>query len=226
MHFIEVCCPSIDDVAIAVSAGAQRVELCSALSADGLTPSAGLVAAAAELTRRAGVELTVLVRSDEGEFTYSPAQVDVMARDIEWLSSIDGVTGVTIGALTPDGTIDFAAIERWIGAPRRRLDLTFHRAFDRVPDKLSAARQLRQLGFTRILTAGGFPGAAIDHAAELRSLVEATAPSMIMPAGGVRSCCLAQLRDITGALNFHSSARTAASPLRASEQEILSLLSN
>ena len=40
---IEVCCTSVDDVMEAYYGGAIRVELCSAISCGGVTPSHGLI---------------------------------------------------------------------------------------------------------------------------------------------------------------------------------------
>ena len=61
---IEICCGSAGDVLAAAGAGADRVELNSALFLGGLTPSLG----ALELARTAQVELMAMVRPREGGF--------------------------------------------------------------------------------------------------------------------------------------------------------------
>jgi copper homeostasis protein len=50
---VEISVESVDGVRVAARAGAARVELCAGLSDGGLTPSAALIEAAAELAEGA-----------------------------------------------------------------------------------------------------------------------------------------------------------------------------
>ena len=111
---IEVCCTSVDDVLEAYYGGAVRVELCSAISCGGVTPSHGLImeAVAAAASR---IKVNVLIRPREGSFVYSPSEFRSMISDIEFCRSA-GVDGVVIGALTPEGSIDINNCRRMVEA--------------------------------------------------------------------------------------------------------------
>ena len=63
MPILEVCTGSLQSVINAVTGGAKRIELCSALSLDGLTPSLGLI----KIVRKMFPELTIhtLIRPRE-----------------------------------------------------------------------------------------------------------------------------------------------------------------
>ncbi len=146
---LEICAANPESVRIAAENGADRVELCSALSLDGLTPSVGLIDYA--LTFK-GLRVHVLIRPREGDFVYSPEEVDVMVRDIEAARRL-GAHGVVIGALNADGTLCMDVCRRLMKAAGG-MDVTFHRAFDIVPDPFAALEQVIGLGCTRILTSG------------------------------------------------------------------------
>ena len=99
---LEVCAGNLASVEAAVQGGAERIELCSALSLDGLTPSMGMVQHVRE--RFPGLKVHVLIRLREGNFVYNDHEVDVMARDIE--AVLPWADGIVCGALTADGHID------------------------------------------------------------------------------------------------------------------------
>jgi copper homeostasis protein len=64
---LEVCVDTIEGAWAAVRGGAGRIELCSSLSEGGLTPSAGLMRAAAQLP----VPVYAMIRPRAGLFHFS-----------------------------------------------------------------------------------------------------------------------------------------------------------
>ncbi len=96
---LEVCAASLASVKAAAQGGAARIELCSALSEGGVTPSAGLISMARKVE---GVKLHVLIRPRGGDFVYDAAETECMMADIRMAAEC-GADGVVIGALRCDG---------------------------------------------------------------------------------------------------------------------------
>lgn len=164
MRKIEVCCASVDDIVEAYEGGAIRVELCSAISCGGVTPSRGLIAEAVAATSGTvipRIKVNVLIRPREGSFVYSPSEVRTMISDIEFCRNA-GVDGVVIGALTPEGNIDMDSCRRMVAAAGH-LSVTFHRAFDVCLHPESALEQIIDLGCERLLTSGQQPRPWLAH---------------------------------------------------------------
>lgn len=202
---LEVCVDDIAGLDAAQQGGADRIELCSSLGCGGLTPSAGLMAEAA----RRSLPVIALIRPRSGGFVYSEAEVRVMQHDIARAAEL-GLTGVAIGALTPERQLDLALLERLIRATDGRLQLTLHRAFDLVREPGAALEAAIALGFQRVLTSGGAPTAAAG-AAQLAALVRQSQDRIRILAGsGIRPDNVADLLAATGVHEVHASCRAPA----------------
>ena len=79
-RLLEVCTGNLASVIAAVKGGAERIELCSALSLDGLTPSIGLLKYVRQTYPQ--LKIHVLIRSCEGGFVYSKDDLETMLLDI------------------------------------------------------------------------------------------------------------------------------------------------
>ena len=201
MPILEVCTGSLQSVINAVKGGAQRIELCSALSLDGLTPSLGLI----KTVRKMFPKLTIhtLIRVREGDFYYNEGEIKVMETDIkEILSYTDAIV---CGALTADGDIDIATTCRLIDACEGK-PFTFHRAFDVCRNPLKALDELAALHCTRVLTSGQAPTAETGIPA-LKEYIKHTEGRMtILPGGGVTPLNAKKILAETGATEIHGSA--------------------
>ncbi|CAM5285839.1 copper homeostasis protein CutC [Leifsonia shinshuensis] len=183
---VEIAVQDVAGVRVALAEGADRVELCVALGLGGLTPSAGLVRAAVEEARedgRAGF-VHVLVRPRGGGFVYDSDELDTIVADIRFAREA-GAAGVVVGALDEAGRVDREAVARFV-AEAGGLEVTFHRAFDTLPDPLGAGDALAALGVARVLTSGGAQRSA-DGIEGLGALAQRVDGRLqVMAGGGVR----------------------------------------
>ena len=201
MPILEVCTGSLQSVINAVKGGAQRIELCSALSLDGLTPSLGLI----KTVRKMFPKLTIhtLIRVREGDFCYNEGEIKVMETDIkEILSYTDAIV---CGALTADGDIDIATTRRLIDACEGK-PFTFHRAFDVCRNPLKALDELAALHCTRVLTSGQAPTAETGIPALKEYVKHVEGRMTILPGGGVSPLNAKKILAETGATEIHGSA--------------------
>ena len=207
---LEVCVESIGDVITAQSGGADRVELCGSLLEGGITPSHGFIAAALE---RASVPVSVMIRPRGGDFVYDAPELEVMRRDIELVRELGG-SGVVLGVLREDGTID-APRTRELVEHARPLEVTFHRAFDMTRDLREALDVLLDVGVRRVLTSGGARSVPEELDAIAEFVKRAGDRMSVMPGGGITEENLREVIARSRASEYHVSARgTCASPMR------------
>ncbi len=205
MRKIEVCSTSVSDVEAAYKGGAIRVELCSALTADGVTPSYGVIKQSIEV----GIPVNVLIRPREGDFVYTQEEIDVMIEDIKICKHL-GVNGFVIGALDENGDIDRKAIRQLIDeikSNNSNFEITFHRAFDECKNTEKALEDIIELGCDRLLTSGCQKSAWEGRETIQKLVKQANGRIIIMAGAGVKPENIVELERITTATEFHSSAR-------------------
>jgi copper homeostasis protein len=199
---VEICVDSLESATVAEAAGAGRIELCSALSEGGITPSAGLIES---VCNNISIEVNVIIRPRSGDFLYSDTEFSVMRRDIEKAGEA-GADGIVTGILNRDGTVD---IERnaLLAEYASPMKVTFHRAFDMCRDPKKALEDVISAGAARILTSGQ-ARSAIEGAQLIKELVVTAGERIkIMPGGGITEYNIALLATTTGAKEYHLSGR-------------------
>lgn len=202
---IEVCANSLASAAEAFRGGAHRVELCQDLQNGGTTPSAAVIQLAVEQLKNKGLDIFVLIRPRAGHFHYSDAEFEVMRRDIIFCKK-NNVDGIVIGLLTPEHEIDFERTAQLVQLAQP-MQVTFHRAFDFVPDPFLALEQIIDLGIQRILSAG-CAATAMEGSTLIRQLIEqANDRIIIMPGSGINTQNIKELAALTQAREFHLSAK-------------------
>ncbi len=204
-YIIEIATTDFTTTKSAVEGGADRIELCAALTEGGTTPSYGTIKRCRESFN---VPLFPIIRTRSGDFLYSNDEFQIMMDEVKLCKQL-GCDGVVIGLLHADGTIDKARTAKLVEIAYP-MEVTFHRAFDRCKDPFAALEQLIEIGCQRILTSGQQPAA--PQGIELLAKLIKTADNRItiMPGSGVRKENIRELAEKTGAMEFHSSLRSTS----------------
>lgn len=203
---VEACCASVEDVLEAEKAGCDRVELCSAMSLGGLTPTVGTIRA---IKAKSKIPIMAMNRPRSGGFCYTDEEFEMMKHDACSLIA-EGVEGLVFGILRPDGTVDSercGEMMRLISHESmklpKRVQTVFHRAFDVTPDWRAAMEELIEISFDRILTSGQVPNAN-DGAQNIADMIKAADGRIeVMPGSGVKAETVANLVEKTGAKAVH-----------------------
>jgi copper homeostasis protein len=208
---LEIIALDVDDALRAQAGGADRVEVVSAIDRGGLTPSAALVQG---IARRCSVLQMVMLRPHDRSFVYTDDDM-ALIREAVAMARDAGAVGLVFGALTSEGLVDTGRLEqvlRWGNG----LPLTFHRAFDQAADLQQAFSVLGGYrgAISQVLTSGGKPTASAGRDV-LRELVRRWRSGggvEPMIGSGVDAATLADLRQYTGARQFHvgSGARSCS----------------
>ncbi|MBO9710112.1 MAG: copper homeostasis protein CutC [Caulobacter sp.] len=196
---LEVCVDTPAGLVAAIRGGADRIELCSSLALQGLTPAPGLIAQAAA----APIPIYPMIRPRQGDFRYAEHDLDAMRRDIDAVRTA-GLAGVVLGASKASGALDEGALTMLV-RHAEGLGVTLHRAIDLTPDPAEALETAIGLGFERILTSGGALN-AMAGAERIAAFVEQAAGRIaILAGGGVNPANVAELVARTGVREVHSS---------------------
>ena len=89
-RILEICVDNWQSAVNAQDGGADRIELCSALSEDGLTPSLGFAKLCVEVL---SIPIFAMIRPRSGDFHYSKEELHIMIEDIQQMKAI-GVHGI------------------------------------------------------------------------------------------------------------------------------------
>ncbi len=196
---LEVCVDTVAGLHAAVAGGADRVELCSALALGGLTPSAGLMAAAAHVP----VPVRAMIRPRAGDFVYAGGDHDVMRRDIDAARAC-GLAGIVVGANMPDGRLDMDLLDHLV-RHAAGLEVTLHRAVDLVPGGVEAVDSAVALGIATILTSGGARTASAGVARMAAMQARAGDRIQIMAGSGITAETALDVIAATGVPAVHAS---------------------
>lgn len=203
-NIVEVCCGSYEDCIAAYEGGAKRVELNSALSVGGLTPT---LATLKRVKRDTNLKVICMDRPRAAGFCYSQSEFETMLEDAEILLE-NGADGIAFGFLQDDGNICLPYIEKMVDFIHSYgKEAVFHRAFDVTPDPFLSMDILSDLGVDRVLTSGQ-QAKAKDGMNLIQQLQAQYGEKIeILPGSGINAQNAKEMIAQTGVYQVHSSCK-------------------
>ncbi|MBW9212884.1 copper homeostasis protein CutC [Trueperella sp. zg.1013] len=200
----EVCAGSVSDCIQAELGGANRVELNSALSLGGLTPS---LATLQQVKAKTSLPVICMVRPRPAGFCYDKVEKETMFLDAKLLLE-NGADGLAFGFLHKDTSIDVDTTKQMVDLIHSyQKEAVFHRAFDCVNDPFMAIERLISCAVDRLLTSG-LQAKAIDGSALIAKLQKCYGDRIQLLAGsGINASNILELKELTKVHQFHSSCR-------------------
>ncbi|WP_027373132.1 copper homeostasis protein CutC [Chryseobacterium sp. UNC8MFCol] len=219
MSKIEIACFNPESAIIAFENGADRIELCDGLSEGGTTPGFDTTK---ELRQKINIPIFVMIRPRGGDFIYSDEEFEQMKEELMRLKSLK-VDGFVFGILNENDEVNIEQ-NKTLVEMAKPLPCTFHRAFDRASGLENTLENVIECGFKTILTSGQKPNVS-DGKENLKKLVELSDGRIeILVGGGLRSSNIEEIREVTKAGYFHSSAITDGGAF-ANASEVVALKS-
>lgn len=205
-RILEVAVDSFASARAAIAGGADRLELCSALTVGGLTPYAELLK---QIRKESSIPIRCLIRPRGGDFLYTKEEILMMAEQIENLRTL-GANGFVLGCLNADGELDCNAMEPMLKAAEG-CGLTLHRCIDVSTDPCQTYLAAKDLGIDTVLTSGaaGSCSQGMEIIGKLLALRDACQGPEVLIGGGVKASVIAAFREqYSGACAFHMSGKT------------------
>lgn len=214
---VEVCAGSYQDCIAAYKGKATRVELNSALSVGGLTPS---LASLRRVKKETNLQVICMVRPRAAGFCYEKEDVEIMFEDAKILLE-NGADGISFGFLKKDGTIQKEQTKRMVKMIHSyKKEAVFHRAFDVTPNPFQAIETLIDCDVDRILTSGQ-QDKAIQGMELLKKLHQKYGKQIqILPGSGINAENAKYMMEYTGINQVHSSCKNYKTDKTTTKNEV------
>ena len=195
----EACVERLDEAILAEKNGAHRIELCSRLDLDGLTPHRNMIK---DVINCVKIPVKVMIRPRGGNFVYDGKELDVMKEDILYCKRVN-VSGIVFGVLKDDKTVDLIAT-RLLTDMAAGLEITFHKAIDEVSSIFTELDRLRSIQeITNILTSGA-ADSAMRGSHTLKEMVTRYKGQLtIIAAGKISEQNIVKVHELIGAQEYH-----------------------
>lgn len=213
-RLLEVCVDNFESAMAAIAGGAGRLELCSALSEGGLTPTPGFLSRV-QTHNATNIPIYCMLRCRSWNFIYSDEEIEIMKQDVVTLKKA-GSNGFVFGALLENGDVDMKKC-REIVKTAYPLPVTFHRAFDHCRRPTIEIEVIIDLGFERVLTSGKQKNAQLGSKLIKKLMEQVENRIIIMPGGGINKDNLKSIMETTAALEYHGSFKKVKEETRTED---------
>lgn len=214
---LEIIGMSVEDAVAIEKCGADRIELVSALTEGGLTPSYGLIEA---VVNKIKIPVNVMIRHHAKSFVYSDEDIKIMVRDIEKVKEI-GANGVVFGMLDANNNIREDQLITLLEAAKG-LDVTYHRAIDET-DVIKSIKILNKYeGITNVLTSAG-KGNIAENIEKINEMKKYSGHINILLGGGLNFENIEKIKVLTNNEDFHfgTAVRVDKNPFGEIDEEKL-----
>ena len=153
----EACVDNIQDAINAFKKGADRIEFCSNLDEDGLTPSNyDLIS----LKKSISVPVRVMVRPHSNSFNYNDDDLIQMKETIDFCKN-QKFDGVVFGCLDDNNELDLNKI-KYLADFAKPLNVIIHKAIDLTSSPVNSLKTLLEIdNVNGVLSSGGFDTAEL-----------------------------------------------------------------
>ncbi len=195
----EACVDTLEQAILAEKLGADRIELCSYLNLDGLTPDRQLIKEAVKILN---IPLKIMIRPKSGDFNYNKQDIKEMESDLNFCKN-NGIGEVVFGVLDKNKKINLEETSRLanIASPMK---ITFHKAIDHTENILDELESLSSINeITSILTSGK-SNFVLDSSNRIKQILENYRSRFnIILAGGITEKNLKKVHRNFNAKEYH-----------------------
>ncbi|CEK33222.1 copper homeostasis protein,Copper homeostasis protein CutC,copper homeostasis protein CutC,Uncharacterized protein involved in copper resistance,CutC family [[Clostridium] sordellii] len=214
---LEIIGMSVEDAIAIEKCGADRIELVSALTEGGLTPSFGLIES---VVNKVKIPVNVMIRHHAKSFVYSDEDINIMIKDIEKVKEI-GANGVVFGMLDEKNNIREEQLITLLEAAKG-LDVTYHRAIDEtnVIDSIKILSKYEYI--TNVLTSAG-KGNIENNIEKIKEMKKNAGSINILLGGGLNFENIDRIKNLTNNKDFHfgTAIRVDKNPFREIDESKL-----
>lgn len=194
---LEIIGMTVEDAKIIEACGADRIELVSALTEGGVTPSFGLIE---KVVNSVKIPVNVMIRHHANSFMYSEEDINIMLKDIEIVNSI-GANGIVLGLLDNKNKIDEVNLKRLI-EKSNSLDITFHKAIDKTNPVESIKILNGYSKITNVLTSGG-KGDIMNNLDTINKMINESKDIKVLLGGGLNFDNIEKVKENISYCDFH-----------------------
>lgn len=195
---IEIIALTPDDARRIEACGADRVELISAFSEGGLTPSYGMIEKTVKAVK---IPVNVMIRPHAKSFVYSKEEIAIIKKDIVICKEL-GANGVVFGVLNGSGYIHEENIQELLELCHG-LDVTFHKAIDELSHIVEGVKVLSKYPEIKTILTSGGKGKITENIPVIVEMIKNAGHINVMAGGGLSFENIKQVIGGTGVTEYH-----------------------
>lgn len=196
MRKLEVIALNARDARDAQLAGADRIELVSAMAVGGLSPQLEVVS---EVLNAVTIPVNVMIRLTGDSFEYSETEMKELLGYLREVKKL-GINGIVFGSLTAENKVDVEQLEQILNETGD-LDVTYHRAIDQCDTTYKQNFELIDGKVTTVLTSGGTENPLIENIERLNAI--SCKDTRVLVGGGINKANYKQAVDSLPNCDFH-----------------------